>query len=79
MPKSTITSKGQITLPKAVREALNVSSGDQVAFTIGSDGTVTVAAASLDLRELKGSVRSHVRGVSLQDMRSAIRKSASRL
>jgi len=39
--KAKITSKGQLTLPAAVRKALNVGAGDVVAFEIGPEG-VTV-------------------------------------
>jgi AbrB family looped-hinge helix DNA binding protein len=38
--KAKITSKGQLTLPVAVRKALNVGAGDVVAFDIGPDGIV---------------------------------------
>jgi AbrB family looped-hinge helix DNA binding protein len=36
--KAKITSKGQLTLPLAVRKALNVGAGDVVAFEIGPQG-----------------------------------------
>jgi AbrB family looped-hinge helix DNA binding protein len=78
MPRSTITSKGQITLPKAVRDALDVSSGDQVSFLIREDGTVLVEAASVDLLGLKGSVKSSVRGVTVENMKDAVRRSVAR-
>ena len=78
MPRSTITSKGQITLPKAVRDALDVSSGDQVSFLIREDGTVTVEAALVDLLDLKGSLKSSVRGVTVKNMKDAVRRSAVR-
>ena len=38
--KAKLTSKGQLTLPLAVRKALNVAAGDVVAFDIGPDGIV---------------------------------------
>ncbi len=38
--KAKITSKGQLTLPAAVRKALNVGAGDVVAFEIRPDGIV---------------------------------------
>jgi antitoxin PrlF len=34
MTTATLTSKGQITIPKAVRELLNLHSGDRVAFIV---------------------------------------------
>jgi AbrB family looped-hinge helix DNA binding protein len=39
---STITSKGQVTLPKAVRDHLGVSTHDRVSFVIAEDGTITL-------------------------------------
>jgi AbrB family looped-hinge helix DNA binding protein len=77
MPKSTITSKGQITVPKVVREALAVHPGDTLAFLIHDDGTVTVEAETVDLLQLRGAVRPGRRGVTVEDMNEAIRRSAS--
>jgi antitoxin PrlF len=37
-----VRSRGQLTLPAEVREALRVSEGDEVEFTRQDDGTVTV-------------------------------------
>lgn len=44
MPKATITSKGQLTLPKEVRTLLGVDAGDRVDFKIGEDGAITIEA-----------------------------------
>lgn len=41
---STITAKGQTTVPKAVRDALRVGTGDKIAFRVDSEG-VTVRRA----------------------------------
>ena len=54
MPAATLTSKGQLTLPKAVREHLKVATGDAVDFVIGADGEVRVRAGDVDVRELQG-------------------------
>jgi antitoxin PrlF len=39
---STITAKGQTTVPKAVRQALGVQSGDKIIFRVDESGAVTV-------------------------------------
>lgn len=46
--KAKITSKGQLTLPAAVREALNVRSGDVVTFEIGAEGVRVLPDRSPD-------------------------------
>lgn len=76
MSSAKVTTQGQITLPKAVREALGVSAGDRVAFRIRDDGTVLVEAETVDLLGLCGSITSEVRGVTVDDMDDAIRSRA---
>lgn len=44
---ATLTSKGQITLPKPVRQALGVTTGSQIAFEL-RDGEVIVARAEIE-------------------------------
>lgn len=42
MATATLTSKGQITLPKVVRETLRLKVGDRLDFRIEDDGTVVL-------------------------------------
>jgi antitoxin PrlF len=42
---TTLTSKGQVTIPKLVRDRLGVKAGDEVAFDMSPDGKVTIAKA----------------------------------
>ena len=42
---TTLTSKGQVTIPKPVRERLGVKPGDDVTFDMTADGQVTIAKA----------------------------------
>lgn len=78
MPTSTITSKGQITLPVEVRRALGLRPGDRVSFRTARDGSVVVEPETVDLLSLKGSVKSPVHGVTVEQMQSAIRKAVRR-
>ena len=75
---ATLTSKGQITVPKRVREVLAVQPGDKLAFRIHNDGSVTVEAENVDLGKLRGAIKSKVHGVSVEDMKEAVRSSATR-
>jgi AbrB family looped-hinge helix DNA binding protein len=54
MPESTLTSKGQITVPKAVRERLHLEPGDKVLFDIREDGSVVMVARNEPLENLFG-------------------------
>lgn len=45
---STITAKGQTTVPKPIRQALGVDAGDQIAFQLGQDGGVTLRRAQVE-------------------------------
>jgi len=78
VPSAKLTSKGQITVPREVREALGLETGDRLAFRIRDDGTVVVEPETLDLMSLRGSVRSAVKGVTVKAMDEAIRKSRGR-
>ena len=49
-----LTSKGQVTIPKAVREALGLRDGDEIVFRV--EGMRAVLARTSDLLELAGSV-----------------------
>jgi antitoxin PrlF len=73
MATSTLTSKGQITIPKEIREHLKIHPGNRLEFRIASDGRVVMQSRSRDVRELKGIVRSSRRKpVSIEEMNKAI-------
>lgn len=54
MSESTITSKGQITIPKAVRERLHLEIGDKVYFDVRDDGSVLLVARNEPVEGLFG-------------------------
>ena len=39
---TTMTTKGQVTIPREIRERLGLQSGDKIAWSMLSDGTVVV-------------------------------------
>jgi AbrB family looped-hinge helix DNA binding protein len=53
MAEATVTSKGQVTIPKTVRDALGLQAGDRVDFVESEEGFVIVPAKR-DLRTLRG-------------------------
>ena len=50
-----VTSKGQVTVPKAVREALGIKEGDEIVFRV--EGNRAVVARTPDFLDLAGSIR----------------------
>lgn len=78
MPTATLTSKGQVTIPKEVREKLGLDTGDRLAFRIREDGVVELAPETVDLMSLYGSLKPKIRGVSVEDMKATVRRMGSR-
>ena len=56
MAEATMTVKGRITVPREIRNRLGLKSGDKVAFTMLSDGTVIVRPKTRRLADLVGSL-----------------------
>jgi len=76
MPTSMLTSKGQVTIPKAIREALGLAPGDRIAFELVREGVVEMRPRTVDLRTLAGMVRPERRGVTVEDMNQTIARGA---
>lgn len=55
--KSTMTSKGQITIPKEIRERLNLKAGSRVDFVVEKSGKVTLKPLSWEWESLRGMVK----------------------
>ncbi|MBF0141930.1 MAG: AbrB/MazE/SpoVT family DNA-binding domain-containing protein [Magnetococcales bacterium] len=45
---TTVTSKGQVTIPKAMRDRLGIGPGSRVAFELASDGRVVLVKSDGD-------------------------------
>jgi antitoxin PrlF len=73
---SAITSKGQATIPKPVRDHLNLKPGDRIKFFIDPYGGVVIMPV-LPITALKGMVPRPTRPVSIEDMNEAIAAGAA--
>ena len=51
--EATLSGKGQVTIPKGMREALNLRPGDQLVYSV-IDGQVIMTAKTIDLKDLAG-------------------------
>lgn len=76
--ESALSIKGQITIPKELREHLRVGPGDRVKFFVNPDGTV-VLLPKIPASELKGIVRTRRRSaVSIEEMDKAVAEAAEK-
>ncbi|APZ50695.1 AbrB/MazE/SpoVT family DNA-binding domain-containing protein [Salipiger abyssi] len=72
MPESTITAKGQTTLPRDVRRALHLEPGDRLRYMVLDNGEVRISR-SRPVSSLSGLLKDRVtRPVSLEEMDEAI-------
>ena len=73
MPTSTITSKGQVTIPKEIRHLMGLEPGDRVVFRADASGRVVVEPATVDLLDLEGCLDPSRTGVTVEEMNRVIR------
>lgn len=74
MSAATITSKGQITLPKGVRDRLSLQPGDRVDFVLAADGRYDLIPIKSKLSSLKGCLPAPDSPVTIEAMTNAVRK-----
>jgi antitoxin PrlF len=74
--EATMTSKGQVTLPKEVRECLRLRVGDKVRFTLEYEERIVVERAALSIRDLFGILGKPRRSATLEQMDEAVRRHA---
>ena len=72
MTTAIVTSKGQITIPASVRQALSLSAGDRVEFVQLERGQFLFLAVNRSVTELKGMFGKAVRTRSIDTMNRAI-------
>ena len=73
MPTATLTTKGQVTIPKEVRDHLGLDTGDRLSFVVQDDGTVIVKPITRHVRDLGGLLqRQGQRSVSIKQMDESI-------
>lgn len=78
MTTATLTSKGQVTIPAAVRAGLGVGTGDRIEFIEIAPGRYEVIAATLPVTALKGLVAKPRHAVSIEAMNTAVRQRAAK-
>lgn len=72
-----LTSKGQTTIPKEIREHLGLRTGDRVVFFC-KDGEVVVQALKQTLLDLRGSVKAHQQPEDFNKVRYQVKRRIAR-
>ena len=78
MVQARLTGKGQVTIPKAIRDYLHLDTGSKIDFVIDENGEVKVISINVAIESLSGILnRPGMKAASLADMEQAISKGAS--
>ncbi|MBD2597238.1 AbrB/MazE/SpoVT family DNA-binding domain-containing protein [Nostoc spongiaeforme FACHB-130] len=78
MVSTIITTTGQVTIPKEIRDYLNLDAGSKVDFVIDENGTVKLIPLNVPVQTLSGILhRPGTKSVTLEEMETAIQEGAS--
>ena len=77
MSAATLTTKGQVTIPKPVRAALGVHAGDRVSFLVREDGVVELRPETTDLKDLFGMLARKGKSTTIDEMGQSIAEAAT--
>ena len=79
MTLATLTSKGQITIPKTVRDSLKIKSGDKVEFVVTNSREALIRPITMNVDDVFGRLHNNKRKpVSVEKMDDAIKKRVRR-
>lgn len=78
MSSTTVTTKGQVTIPKEIREHLNLDTGSKVEFVIDEQGIVKLLPLNVPIQSLSGILyRPGMNTATLEEMEAAIKEGSS--
>lgn len=71
---STVTQKGQVTIPKSVRDTLHLVTGDRVEFILNDRGEVVIKPVTRKVADVAGRLSKYKKPhpVSIEDMDQAV-------
>ena len=72
MATATLSSKGQITIPKVIRKKHHLEPGDRIEFLEDSHGVVTIWPVTDNVTQLKGMIAKPTTPVTIKEMNQAI-------
>jgi len=76
MPLSTLTSKGQITVPIEIRKSLHLMAGDKVEFILSADNEVALRPVTKRASDVFGCLSGYAKpdAVTVEEMNEAIKE-----
>lgn len=77
MPSSTVTAKGQTTIPKEIRDKLRLRPGSRVDYVLDQDGTVRLKSVSGSMDRLFSCLPKPTRALTLDEIEASVRKRGS--
>jgi antitoxin PrlF len=78
MVRARLTGKGQVTIPKEIRNYLNLDTGSKIDFVVDEHGDVKIIPLNVAAENLSGILhREGVKTASLEDMEQSIVEGAS--
>jgi antitoxin PrlF len=78
MVQARLTGKGQVTIPKTIRDYLHIDTGSKIDFVIDENGEVKIISLNIALESLSGILhRPGMKAASLADMEEAIAQGTS--
>ena len=78
MAMTHVTSKGQVTIPHAIRSAMDIKAGDVVVFMMEGSRIVLVPIKRKKLTELRGSLRSDIPFPGIEEVRGITHEAVAR-
>ena len=69
---AVMTSKGQVTIPVAIRNKLRLKTGDSLDFVLSKDERIEIIPARVPVQALKGLVPKPKKPISLEEMEAVI-------
>lgn len=78
MPEATLTSKGQVTIPKKIRDELKLHTGDKLHFQTDEKGIIKLRKSEKSIKDRAGSLKEYARSepVSIEEMNEAVKQKA---
>ena len=76
--QATITAKGQVTVPKPIRDRLKLKPGDRIDFVLDAGDEVRVVPVTASVKQLKGMLPKPDKPVTLAQMDDAIARAYAR-